>query len=171
MSWCCYYSSIIIVSLLFSFVPSLASDCKKVQKLLRVVQETDSVLGQKNSYKITRSSFWSEVLLQHALYNCLSGICSEFFDLSCRSVPEIIIYYLLVCFSQILSCFAFPSFCKPWACFLFAKTFLQSWETVDLQDYPYFQKGKIILLWVLTSLIRLWWVMYEGSFQVCEGRW
>ena len=24
---------------------------------------------------------------------------------------------------------------------------------------------------VLTSLISLWWVMYEGSFQVCEGRW
>ena len=24
---------------------------------------------------------------------------------------------------------------------------------------------------VLTSLISLWWVMYEGSFQVCDGRW
>ena len=24
---------------------------------------------------------------------------------------------------------------------------------------------------VLTSLIILWWGMYEGSFQVCDGRW
>ena len=31
--------------------------------------------------------------------------------------------------------------------------------------------GKIILLRVLTSLISLWWVMYEGTFQVCDGRW
>ena len=88
VSWCCYYSSIIIVSLLFNFVPSVATDCKKVQKLWRAVQETDSVLGQKNSYKITRSSFWSEFFRQSSLYNCISCICSEFFDLSCRSTPN-----------------------------------------------------------------------------------
>ena len=84
----CYYCSNIIVSLFFSFVPSLASDCKKVQKLWRAVQKTDSVLGQKNSNKITRSSFWSEFFLQGALYNWLSGVCSEFFYLSCRSAPK-----------------------------------------------------------------------------------
>ena len=93
------------------------------------------------------------------------------FWLELHKCPGKIIYYLLFYFSQILSCFAFPSFCKPRACFFFAKTFWQSWETVDLQEYLYFQQGTIILLWVLTSLIRLWWVMYEGSFQVCDGRW
>ena len=69
-------------------MPSVASDCKKVQKLWRAVQETDSVLGQKNSYKITRSSFWSELFRHRSLYNCLSCVCSEFFDLSCRSTPN-----------------------------------------------------------------------------------
>ena len=83
-----YYSSIIIVSFLFSSVPSLAADCKKVQKLWHVVQKTDSVLGQKNSNKITRSSFWSEVFWQRALYNWLSSVCSELFYLSCRSAPK-----------------------------------------------------------------------------------
>ena len=29
----------------------------------------------------------------------------------------------------------------------------------------------IILLRALTTLISLWWVSYEGSFQVCDGRW
>src|SRR3954466_887786 len=39
-------------------------------------------------------------------------VCFEFFYLSCRSTPEKIIYYPLVCFSQILPRFAFSSFCK-----------------------------------------------------------
>ena len=88
VSWYCYYSSIIIVSLLFSFVPSVASDCKKVQKLWRAVQKTASVLGKKNSNKISRSSFWSEFFWQRALYNWLSSVCFDFFDLSCRSAPK-----------------------------------------------------------------------------------
>ena len=42
----------------------------------------------KNAPKITRSYFWSEFFWQYALYNWLSGICSEFFDLSCGSIPN-----------------------------------------------------------------------------------
>ena len=68
---------------------------------------------------------------------------SEFLDL--QKYSKYPYFYKLFCFSQILSCFAFPSFCKPWACFFFAKTFWQSWETVELQEYPYFQQGIIIL--------------------------
>ena len=88
-----------------------------------------------------------------------------------QKYPKKIIYYLLVCFSQILPCFAFSQFCKSCACFFFAKTFCQSWETVALVENIYFQQRQIILLWVLTTLISLWWVSYAESFQVCEGRW
>ena len=51
--------------------------------------------------------------------------------------------------------------------------FCQSWETVALVENLCFQQrlSGINLFEVLTTLISLWWVSYEGSFQVCEGRW
>ena len=88
-------------------------------------------------------------------------------------VPQKIIYYILVCFSQILPCFTFSQFCKSCACFFFAITSWQSWETVAVVGNLCFQQrlSRINLLLALTTLISLWWVSYEGSFQVCEGRW
>ena len=41
-----------------------------------------------------------------------------------EEVPRKIIYYLLFCFSQILSCLPFPSFCKPRPCFFLCKNLL-----------------------------------------------
>ena len=39
-----------------------------------------------------------------------------------------------------------------------------SWKSLFAVEENYFNR-------VLTSLISSWWVMYEGSFQVCDGRW
>ena len=39
-----------------------------------------------------------------------------------------------------------------------------SWKSVFAVEENYFSSA-------LTSLISLQWVMYEGSFQVCDGRW
>ena len=55
----CYYYSNITVYLVLSFVPSLAFDCKKVQKLWHVVHKTESFASWQKFLKITRSSFWS----------------------------------------------------------------------------------------------------------------
>ena len=154
-----------------SFVPSLASDCMKVQKLVFAVQKQIlSALTKKIGIN-HQIIFLIWIFLKACSIKFTFKPQFKVFWFELQKYPEQIIYYLLFCFSQILSRFAFPSFCKPRACFFFAKTFWQSWETVELQEYLYFQQGIIILLRVLTSLIRLWWVMYEGSFQVCEGRW
>ena len=39
-----------------------------------------------------------------------------------------------------------------------------SWKSLFAVEENYFSRA-------LTSLISLQWVMYEGSFQVCDGRW
>ena len=90
-----------------------------------------------------------------------------------QKFPEIIIYFLLFCFSQILPCFAPLEFSNSCACFLFVKTFCQSWEIVANVENLCFQQrlSRISLLLALTALISLWWVSYEESFQVCKGRW
>ena len=82
---------------------------------------------------------------------------------------EKIIFSLLFCFSQLLSLLFFTQFCKPKACFFFAQTFLAGKRKSSLSclfavEENYFNRA-------LTSLISLQWVMYEGSFQVCDGRW
>ena len=48
-----------------------------------------------------------------------------------------------------------------WAINKISSPYLKSLFTVEVN---YFNR-------ILTSLISLWWVLYEGSFQVCEGRW
>ena len=90
-----------------------------------------------------------------------------------QKYPEKIIYYLLFCFSQILPCFVLLQFFNSRACFLFAHFFWQSWETVATIENICFQQrlSGINLFKALTTLISLCWVSYEGSFQVCEGRW
>ena len=154
-------------SILCQVWPLIARKIKSCDVLSRKqILSLDRIIRIKSPDHLFGLNFFDSVL-----YTIVFRASVLSFLIRVAEVPEKIIYYLLFCFSQILSCFVFPSFCKPWACFFFAKTFWQSWETVDLQEYPYFQQGTIILLWVLTSLIRLWWVMYEGSFQVCEGRW
>ena len=99
----CYYCRNIIVSLFSSFVPSFSLPQQESSKVVTCCPETDSVCLTKNSPKITRSSFRSEFVCQHALYNCIYGICSEFFDLSCRSVPKKL---FTTCWS------IFPRFCR-----------------------------------------------------------
>src|SRR3954471_19760976 len=46
------------------------------------------ILSSYRKIRIKSSSFWSEFFPQRALYNCISGVCSEFFDWSCRSAPK-----------------------------------------------------------------------------------
>ena len=50
---------------------------------------------------------------------------------------------------------------KFWA---IKKNRIPSWKSLFQVEVNYFNR-------IVTSLIILWWVMYEGSFQVCEGRW
>ena len=56
----------------------------------------------KKKLKITKSSFWSEIFTQQALYNCKSFISFEFFDLSYRSARF---------YSSFTDCSVFPDFC------------------------------------------------------------
>ena len=121
---------------------------------------------RNDSPKITKSYFWSEFFWKYAPYNYLSGFCSEFFDLSCRSIylklfslccsvfPDSAPVYLFAIL-QTLN-LLFP--CKNlWAIKRNSRT---SWKSLFPVEGNYFNR-------VLTSLISLWWVMYEGSFQVC----
>ena len=149
----------------------LASDCKKVQKLWHVVQKLIKFAWRKISSKITRSYFWSEYFWKYALYNLLSGVCFDFFDLSWRSALKKLFTTCWSVFYRFCGVLRFHRFANLKLAFLFSKTFWKSWETVDNRENIYLQWRKYILLWVLTTLISLWWVSYEGSFQVCDGRW
>ena len=84
----CYYCSIIIVSLLSNFVPGIASDFKKIQKLWHVVQKIETFSPLEEFLKITTLSFWFELFWKCAPYNWLPWVCFEFIDLNCRSAPK-----------------------------------------------------------------------------------
>ena len=66
---------------------------------------------RKTSEQITSSSFWAEFFTHHALYNCETFVCSEFFYLSCRSTPK---KFSTTC------CSVFHRFCHVLSLFTFA---------------------------------------------------
>ena len=152
-------------------MPSCSRRWQVDQKLWHAVQKTDSVCFIAKIFKNHQIIFLIWIFLTVWYIQLWSYHLFWVFLFELQKYPEKIIYYLLVCFSQILPRFTFSQFCKSCACFFLAKTFWKSWETVTLVENLYFQQRQIILLWVLTTLISLWWVLYERSFQVCEGRW
>ena len=101
----------------------LASDCKKVQKLWHAVQKQILSSWRKNSPKITRSSFWSELFWQDALYNFLCGIYSEFFYLSCRSAPNKLFTTCCSVFHRFYHVLRFHCFANPKLTFYLQKPF------------------------------------------------
>ena len=119
----CYYCSNIIVSLFLSFVPSFSLRWQVDQKLRHAVQKTDSVCLMEKFTKNHQIIFLIWIFLK------VCSIQLDFFRLfwvfwfELQKFPEKIIYCLLVCFSQILPCFALLQFCKSCACFFFAKPF------------------------------------------------
>ena len=66
------------------------------------------------------------------------------------------------CLSSLLQTLSLLFLCKNFL------ALLRNSSSSRISLYPV---EKNYLLRVLTSLISLWWVMYEGSFQVCDGRW
>ena len=84
----CYYCSNIIVSLFSSFVPSFSLRWQEKSKVLTCCPETDSVCLTEKFVINHQIIFLIWIFLQYALYNCISGVCSEFFYLSCRSSPK-----------------------------------------------------------------------------------
>ena len=101
----------------------LASNCKKVQKLWHAVQKKIMSAWRNNSPKITRSSFWSEFYWQYALYNCLSGVYSEFFHLSCRSSPKQLFTTCCSVFHRFCHVLCFHYFANPKLIFYLQKPF------------------------------------------------
>src|ERR1041385_3954317 len=89
---------------------------------------------------------------KRALYNCETFVCSEFFDLSCRSAPK---KFSTTC------CSVFHRFCHVLPRFTFANLKLAfslqklfgTRENSSSSRLPFYPVGKIILLRVLTSLI------------------
>src|SRR3954470_11732671 len=90
-----------------SFVPSLASDCKKVKSWCMLSRNRFCLLDGKILDK-SPDHLFDLIFLQHAPYDYISGICSELFDLSCRSATK---KFVSLC------CSVFLSFC-PYLSFL-----------------------------------------------------
>ena len=119
----------------------------------------------------SRDHLLDMIFFQYDLYNCVSSVCSEFFDLSCRSAPK---QLFTTC------CSVFPRFCHVlhFHCFANLKLAFSLQKLFGNLEKQYIfmkifisSREQVILLWALTTLISLWWVSYEGSFQVCDGRW
>ena len=123
MDWREYYCSIIIVSLFSSFVPSLASDGKRSQKLWHVVQKTETFAPSQKSLKITRSYFLSKFFdsMLHTI-GYLPSVLS-FFDLSCRSAPKKLLTTRWSVFHRICHILCFLSFANLKLAFSLQKVF------------------------------------------------
>src|SRR4051812_29822739 len=82
---------------------------------------------------------------QYAPYNYLSGVCSEFFYLSCRSASK---KFFSLCCSVFLSfcpCLSFHSFANLKLAFSLKKTFGQARETTALPGIFICSRGKLFL--------------------------
>ena len=109
----CYYCSNTIVSLLFKLCAMFSLWLQERSKVGACCPETDSVCLTKKLFLNHQIIFLIWIFWQYAPYNYLSGVCSEIFDLCCRSASKRILFSLLFCFSQLLSLFFFSQFCKP----------------------------------------------------------
>ena len=99
----CYYCSNIIVSLLFELCAKFSLWLQERSKVGACCRETDSIcLTEKIPVNHQIIFFDLNFFWQHAPWNYLSGFCSEFFDLSCRSISLKLFY---------LYCSVFPRFC------------------------------------------------------------
>src|SRR4051812_38044085 len=107
------------------FVPIIASYDKGSESCDMLSRKTDSVLVKGKITEKIPVYLFELNFLHNVLYKIMELSYVMCFFILVAEVSQKILYYLLVCFSQILSCFASCSFCKPYACFLFAKTFLQ----------------------------------------------
>ena len=72
--------------------------------------------------------------------------------------PDFAPVYLLVVLQTLSLLFLWKNFCE------IKRNNSRSWKSLFPLEENYFNR-------ILTSLISLWWVMYEGSFQVCDARW
>src|SRR3954462_12338531 len=79
----CYYCSNIIVSLLFKHCAKISLRLQERSKVGACCPETDSVCLTEKFAINYQIIFLILIFLLNAPYNYLSGICSEFFDLSC----------------------------------------------------------------------------------------
>ena len=91
------------------------------------------------------------------------------FYLSCRSTSNFFLSVVLF-FSASVPVYFFAVL-QTWSLLFLWKKFRAgkrnsspSWKSLFAVEENYFNRA-------LTSLISLQWVMYEGSFQVCDGRW
>ena len=150
-------------------MPSLAQIARKVKSWCMLSRNRLCLLdGKIRDKSPIIVLIW--FFLQYAPYNYLSGVCSEFFDLSCRSISLKSFSLWCSVFLNFCPCLSFRSFANLKLAFSLQKLLggkrnsSPSWKSLVAVEENYFNRA-------LTSLIRLQWVMYEGSFQVCDGRW
>ena len=103
----CYYYSNIIVSLLFKFCAKFSLRLQERSKVGTCCQETDYVCLTEKIGINHQIIFLIWIFLQHAPYNYLSGLCSKFFYLSCRSTSK---KFFSLCCSVFLSFCPYLSF-------------------------------------------------------------
>ena len=106
----CYYCNNIIVSLLFKLCAKFSLRLQEMSKIGTCCLETDSVCLTEKFGINHQVIFLIWIFWQHAPYNYLSGVCSEFFYLSCRSTSKK--FFSLYCsvFLSFCPCFSFHSF-------------------------------------------------------------
>src|SRR4051812_46610997 len=109
----------------------------------------DGKIRDKSPDNLFDLIFW-----QYVPYNCLSSVCSEFFDLSCRSAPKTILFSAVLFFSAfvpvfllaVLQTLSLLFLCKNfWAG---KRNSSPSWKYLFAVEENYFNR-------VLTSLIGL----------------
>ena len=71
-----------------SFVPFIASYDKGSESCDMLSRKQILSSWLEKSEKNPSSSFWDDFFTQRALYNYGTFVCSEFFYLSCRSIPK-----------------------------------------------------------------------------------
>src|ERR1041384_8136816 len=107
----CYYCINIIVSLFFKLCAKFSLRLHESSKVGACCPENrlcllDGKIRDKSPDHIFDLNFFG----QYAPYNFLSGLCSEFFDLSCKSASKK--FFSLYCsvFLSFCPCFSFLSF-------------------------------------------------------------
>ena len=151
-------------------MPSLASDCKKVKSCCLLSRNRlcllDGKIRNKSPDHLFDLNFFDSILQTISLQASVQSFLIWVAEVPQKNSP----FSAVLFFSASAPVFLFAvlqSLSLLFLCKLFwegKRNSSSSWKSLFAVEENYFIR-------VLTSLISLQWVMYEGSFQVRDGRW
>ena len=152
-------------------MPSLASDCKKRPKVLTWCRETNSVCLTEKIAINHQIVFFDLNVFDSMLHTISFQASVQSFFIWVAEVPQKNSPFSAVLFFSASAPFFLFAVLQSLSLLFLCKHFWagkrnsrSSWKSLFAVEENYFIR-------VQTSLISLQWVMYEGSFQVRDGRW